>query len=82
MIKKKSIVVKAHVLLPKHAKLPESEKKALLEKYHITLKELPKILITDPAIESLNPKAGDVIKIMRKSQTAGESVFYRGVISE
>jgi DNA-directed RNA polymerase subunit H (RpoH/RPB5) len=27
----------------------------------------------------MNPKKGDIIKITRKSQTAGESVYYRVV---
>jgi DNA-directed RNA polymerase subunit H len=42
--------------------------------------ELPKIAKTDPAIISLNTKPGDVIKIIRKSQTASEAIFYRVVI--
>jgi DNA-directed RNA polymerase subunit H (RpoH/RPB5) len=30
--------------------------------------------------KEMNPKVGDVIEIMRKSQTAGESLYYRVVI--
>lgn len=75
----KSIVTK-HVLIPKHTKISEKEKKELFERYNITLKELPKIKKSDPAIASLNAKAGDVIKIERDSPTAGKAVFYRGVI--
>ena len=77
---RKQIVAK-HVLIPEHLKLSEKEKKELLEKYNITLQELPKILKDDPAIASLNAKPGDVIKITRKSVTAGEAIFYRGVIN-
>ena len=44
------------------------------------LKELPKISKKDPAIKELNVKVRDVIKIIRKSPTAGEAVFYRGVV--
>ena len=77
----KAIVTK-HVLIPKHIKLSEKEKKAVFERYNITSKELPKINKNDPAISGLNVKAGDVIKIIRKSPTAGEAVFYRGVIHE
>ena len=68
-----------HVLVPKHAKLSEKEKEELFKKYNISLKEIPKILKSDPAIATLDVKIGEVIKIIRKSQTAGESVFYRGV---
>ncbi|MBW2981309.1 DNA-directed RNA polymerase subunit H [Candidatus Woesearchaeota archaeon] len=82
MVKRKKIVIKNHVLMPKHEKLSEKDKKELFEKYHIGLKELPKIKKDDPAIASLNVSVGDVIKITRPSPTAGESIFYRGVISE
>ncbi|MBW2977220.1 DNA-directed RNA polymerase subunit H [Candidatus Woesearchaeota archaeon] len=80
--KKKRINIQKHILMPKHIKISEKEKKELLEMYKITIKELPKIRIDDPAIQSLKPKIDDVIKIMRKSSTAGESIFYRRVISE
>jgi len=80
-MKKRKSIVKDHILVPKHIKLGEKEKEQLFEKYGITLKELPKILRDDPAIEQLDVKSGDVIKIIRKSPTAGEAVFYRGVIN-
>jgi DNA-directed RNA polymerase subunit H len=79
---KKKLSVSKHILVPPHTKLNESEKKALLEKYKISLSELPRISIKDPAIESLKVKPGDVIKIIRKSPTAGTTVFYRSVINE
>ncbi|NOZ81483.1 MAG: DNA-directed RNA polymerase subunit H [DPANN group archaeon] len=69
-----------HVLIPKHLKVSEREKKELLERYHITLKELPKILLSDPAIAHLGLEPDDVVKIIRPSPTAGEAVYYRGVI--
>ena len=78
MAKRQPIITK-HVLVPKHAKLSEKEKDELFKRYNITLRELPKILKDDPALASLDVKPGDVIKITRKSPTAGESVFYRGV---
>lgn len=71
-----------HTLVPKHTKLSDKEKQTLFETYNITIKELPKILITDSAIRHLEPKENDVIKISRKSPTSGNSVFYRGVINE
>lgn len=71
-----------HSLIPKHTKLSDKEKDALFEKYGISVQDLPKISITDPAIEHMLLKPGDVIKIDRTSSTAGETVYYRGVISE
>ena len=53
-----------HALQPKHTKLKPEEAKKLLDKYNISLSQLPKIKITDPAL----PKdciVGDVIKIDR-----------------
>ena len=78
---KKKYDVKTHILVPEHGKLSDKEKKDLLETNHISLKELPKIKKNDPAIEGLNVKEGDVIKITRKSPTAGQSIFYRGVVN-
>ncbi|MBW2984040.1 DNA-directed RNA polymerase subunit H [Candidatus Woesearchaeota archaeon] len=80
MVRKK-LKIDKHSLIPKHMRLSEKEKEAVLKKYNITLNELPKILKNDPAIQKLGAKSGDVIKIVRKSPTAGEAVFYRGVIN-
>jgi len=80
MEEKESIVQKHHYV-PKHTKLSEEEAKKLLEYYNISPRQLPKILKTDPAIQHLNPKPGDIIKIERKSKTAGKSYFYRVVVN-
>jgi DNA-directed RNA polymerase subunit H len=66
-----------HELVPRHEILTAAEKKELLEKMSITEKQLPKILDSDPVIKKIEAKPGDVIKITRKSQTAGETVYYR-----
>lgn len=71
-----------HFLVPVHIKLSQKEKDELLKKYNVTLKELPKIFINDPAIRHLDIKDNDIIKIKRASPTAGTTVFYRGVIRE
>lgn len=71
--------VSKHMLVPKHSKASDKEKNDVLEKYGITLRELPRILASDPAIQDLDVKEGDVIKIMRNSSSAGESIFYRRV---
>lgn len=69
-----------HELVPKHIVLNQEEKEKLLKKYGITLKELPRIFLSDPVVKNLGAKVGDVIKIIRKSETAGESIYYRVVI--
>lgn len=70
---------KRHELVPKHTKLSEKEKKELLDKYKITIKELPVIHITDHGIEGLKVVDGDVIKIVRPSFTRKQTTFYRRV---
>lgn len=77
---KKKFKIDKHILIPKHTKLSENQKEKLLEKYNISIKELPRISKTDSGIISLSAKPGEVIKITRKSQTAGESIFYRVVV--
>ena len=69
-----------HILVPKMKKLSEKDKKSLLEKYNISVNQLPSIRSTDAGIASLDVEVGDVIKIERDSPTAGTTVFYRGVI--
>jgi len=68
-----------HVLVPKHEKASEKEKNELLEKYNVSLKQLPRISKKDPAIAHLDVEPGDVIRITRKSPTSGISIFYRVV---
>ena len=74
-------MAKQHLLIPEHVKATEKEKADLFKKYNITLKHLPRILLSDPAIADLNVKEGDVVKIIRKSPTGGEVAYYRGVVS-
>ena len=68
-----------HSLVAKHFKLSEKDKRELFDKYGVTFKEIPKILANDPALASLDVKTGDMLKIVRKSQTSGETIFYRSV---
>ena len=80
--RKRKQIVTRHILIPTHIKLSAKQRDEVLAKYNISLKELPKIKKDDPAIARLNVKEGDIVKIIRKSPTAGETEFYRGVISE
>ena len=70
-----------HVLVPLHEKISDSEKKELLLKYNVTLLEMPKIKADDPSIRHLDVKRGDMIRITRKSRTAGSTYFYRVVVN-
>jgi len=71
--------IENHTLVPKHSKLSKDEIEELCKRYRITVKDLPRIQYKDAAIATMNVKENDVVKIERKSPTAGLSVFYRRV---
>ncbi len=54
-----------HILQPKHTKLKQNEVKDLLEKYNISMAQLPKIKSEDHAVPE-GCVQGDVLKIERK----------------
>ncbi len=69
-----------HDLIPHHSILSRKETKKILEEYAIQRDQLPKILVTDPVARAIGARVGDIIKIIRKSPTAGESIAYRLVV--
>jgi DNA-directed RNA polymerase subunit H len=71
-----------HYLVPKHIILSEQEKKELLDKFDIVPEQLPKISVNDPVVKVIGAQAGDILKIVRKSPTAGEAVYYRLVVEK
>jgi DNA-directed RNA polymerase subunit H (RpoH/RPB5) len=72
--------IRTHKLVPEHIKLTEEEKQELLKSLNITIDKLPMITKNDPAIRHLEPKVGDIIKIIRNSPTNKKMPFYRVVI--
>ncbi len=66
-----------HILQPKHTKLKPNEVKELLLDYNISIAQLPKIKVTDPALgEGYNP--GEIVKIERKEDDK-VNIYYRVV---
>ena len=72
--------IKDHNLVPEHILLTPEEGEDVLRRYGIEAPQLPKIHVNDPAAKEINAKVGDIIKIIRRSPTANQSVFYRLVI--
>jgi DNA-directed RNA polymerase subunit H len=69
-----------HVLVPKHEILTAAEKKELLKRYKIKKENLPKISAKDVVAQNMDAKPGDILRIIRNSQTAGKSLYYRLVV--
>jgi len=68
-----------HILQPKHFKLKPEEAAKLLEKYNISLAQLPSIKMGDPALPD-GCQIGDIIKIERKSKGTGSALEYHRVV--
>jgi DNA-directed RNA polymerase subunit H len=77
---KKKFTILDHELVPKHILLTKEEKKQLLKQLKIRPEQLPWIRASDPVAKLIGAKPGDIVKIIRKSPTAGETVAYRFVV--
>ena len=73
-------LVPDHVYVPKHEIMTKKDAEKVLKDFNCNPTELPFIFVNDPAILGLGVKPGDMIKITRKSGTAGESFYYRYVV--
>ncbi|AIF68963.1 DNA-directed RNA polymerase subunit H [Palaeococcus pacificus DY20341] len=82
MAAKKKFNIFDHELVPEHRILSEEEKAELLKRYNIKLSQLPQIRASDPAVQALGAKIGDIIEIKRKSPTAGIYYYYRIVVED
>jgi DNA-directed RNA polymerase subunit H len=69
-----------HKLVPDHTILSKSEVKKVLKELDIHQEQLPKIKSDDPVAKAIGAKPGDVLKITRRSHTAGKFETYRLVL--
>ena len=71
-----------HKLVPKHEILTPEEGNQLLTEYKVHAYQLPQIKSSDPAVKAIGAKPGDILRVIRKSSTAGEHTAYRYVVEQ
>ena len=65
---------KMHILQPKHVKLKSEDAEKLLDELNISLVQLPKIRITDPALPE-GCEISDIVRIERISDNKKSTHF-------
>lgn len=76
----KAFDVMKHELVPRHEVLSDEDAQAVLAQYGVKPDQLPRILASDPVARAVRSRPGQIIKITRKSPTAGEAVAFRYVV--
>ena len=76
--------ISTHRKVPPHRVLNAEERDAFMKLYHITdiSKELSKIDSQDAMARWIGAKPGDVVEILRKSDTAGTVPYYRECVAD
>jgi len=76
-----------HELVPEHYLVEKDEEEAILKELGVKKEHLPKIKKSDAVLRVLERKYGHIpigslIKIVRRSPTAGKIVVYRVVVRD
>jgi DNA-directed RNA polymerase subunit H len=66
--------------VPKHEILASGEAQTIFAKYNARPEQFPHVLTSDPVVKEIGAKAGDLVRIVRRSETAGATAYYRLVV--
>ncbi len=77
--RKKIAIKREHYLVPRHELVKEDEEREILNDLMVEKEQLPKINSYDPAIQGLEAKLNDIIKITR-IEGREKNIYYRVVI--
>jgi DNA-directed RNA polymerase subunit H len=72
--------VSTHFLIPKHELLTKEESSQILARFNSSPSQFPYIQATDSLAKEIGAKPGDFVRITRRSETAGSSIYYRYVV--
>ncbi|CCW69159.1 unnamed protein product [Phytomonas sp. Hart1] len=75
-----AVNITKHELVPTHTPLEPEEVKMALQAHALELHQLPRMLASDPVAAYFGLERGQVVRIERKSTSAGLYVTYRQVV--
>lgn len=78
--KQMQINITKHKDVPQHVLMSKEDIDAMLKEENVTKTQLSRILTTDPVARYFGARKGDVFRIIRPSQSAGQSKTYRLVV--
>lgn len=74
------IDIVSYIMVPKHELLTEEDSKKVLEEYILKKRQVPKMFVYDAISKYYKAKPGQMFRIIRPSEIAGQAFYYRLVV--